>query len=100
MSFADDSCLGPGTGLADFEYGGGTLYLDDQGHNELAGTRISHQSADQDKVYVAQVRRGGRGTPLQQWQGDVYLTIFIDKNKDGKAQIAGPAEYEFVVPRF
>jgi len=90
----------PGTGIADYEYGSGTLYLNNEGHNHFAGTRIAAQSATEDKVYVAQTWRDRQATPLQQRQGDLYLTVFIDKNKDGEFQLTGPAEYEFVVLHF
>ncbi|MFB9839090.1 hypothetical protein, partial [Actinoallomurus acaciae] len=99
-SVAANPCLRPGTGLADYEYGSGTLYLDNEGHNEFVGSRIAHRSADQDQIYVAQTWHDQQRTPLRQWQGDVYLTIFIDKNKDGRARLTGPAEYEFVVLHF
>ncbi|WP_329238453.1 serine/threonine protein kinase [Actinoallomurus sp. NBC_01490] len=99
-SVAENPCFRPGTGLADYEYGSGTLFLNNESHNEFVGTRITHQSADQDKVYLAQTWRDRRRTPLRQRRGDVYLTIFIDKNKDGTAQLTSPAEYEFVVLHF
>ncbi|MGI5230382.1 serine/threonine-protein kinase [Actinoallomurus sp. CA-142502] len=99
-SVAENPCFRPGTGLADYEYGSGTLYLDNEGHNEFVGTRVAHQSAGQDKVYIAHTWRDQQETPLQQWHGDVYLTIFIDKNQDGRARLTGPAEYEFVVLHF
>lgn len=90
----------PGTGMADYEYGSGTLYLNDRGHNYLVDTRIAAQSSTQDKVYVAQTWRDQRATPLQQQRGDLYLTVFTDKNKDGKFALTGPAEYEFVILHF
>jgi hypothetical protein len=51
-------------------------------------------------VYVAQTWRDRQATPLQRQQGDLYLTIFIDKKKDGRFQVTGPAEFEFVVLHF
>jgi len=90
----------PGTGVADYEYGSGTLFLNDEGHNHFVDTRIAAQSASEDKVYVAQTWLQQKATPLTQRKGDVYLTVFIDKNKDGTFELTGPAEYEFVVLHF
>lgn len=93
--------FGPGTGVADYEYGSGTLYLNDEGHNNhFVGTRIAAQSATEGKVYVAQTWLQQKTTPLAERKGDLYLTVFIDKNKDGKFEVTGPAEYEFVVLHF
>jgi hypothetical protein len=90
----------PGTGIADYEYGSGTLYLNNEGNNYLIDTRIAHQSADQDKVYFAQVFQDRVQKPLQQWTGDIYLAVWIDKNKNHLFNLTGPAEYEFVVLHF
>jgi predicted Ser/Thr protein kinase len=92
--------FGPGTGIADYEYGSGTLYLNDEGHNHFVDTRIAAQSATEDKVYVAQTWFQQKTTPLAERKGDLYLTVFIDKNKDGKFEVTNPAEYEFVVLHF
>jgi hypothetical protein len=89
-----------GTGIADYEYGSGTLYLNNEGNNYLIDTRIAHQSADQDKVYFAQVFQNHVGKPLQQWTGTIYLAVWIDKNKNRQFNLTGPAEYEFVVLHF
>lgn len=90
----------PGTGIADYEYGSGTLYLNDQGHNYLIGERIANHSATMDKVYFAQTWSDDKSTPLQQRKDDIFLTVFIDKNKDGEFKLTGPAEYEFIVLDF
>jgi Protein kinase domain len=97
---ADSPCFRPGTGIGDYEYGSGNLYLNDRGHNHFAGTRIARQSAGESKVYVAQTYRDRQATPLQRQQGDLYLTIFMDKNNDGLFQLARPGEFEFVVLHF
>jgi len=99
-SLSTDPRFAPGTGLADYEYGSGTLYLDNEGHNHFVDTRIASQSATQDKVYIAQTWRAQQSSPLQRQRGDLYLTVYIDKNKDGKATLTGPAEYEFVILHF
>jgi hypothetical protein len=92
----------PGTGVADYEYGSATLYLNNEGHNHLVGTRIATQSADESKVSFGQTYRDQQATPLQNQRGALYLTVFVDKDKDndGRFRLTGPAEYEFVVLRF
>jgi hypothetical protein len=90
----------PGTGVADYEYGSATLYLNNEGHNHLVGTRVAAQSADQSKVSFGQTFRDHQATPLQSQRGALYLTVFVDKDKDGRFRLTGPAEYEFVVLRF
>ncbi|GAB3973260.1 hypothetical protein GCM10029978_052210 [Actinoallomurus acanthiterrae] len=89
-----------GTGIADYEYGSGTLYLNKEGHNYLGGTRVQALSATEDKVYFAQTWIEKQATPLQQRRDDIFLTVFIDKNKDQKLKLAGPGEYEYVILRF
>jgi serine/threonine protein kinase len=44
--------------------------------------------------------RDHQATPLQSQRGALYLTVFVDKDKDGRFRLTGPAEYEFVVLRF
>jgi AraC-like DNA-binding protein len=89
-----------GTGIADYEYGSGTLYLNNEGNNYLINTRIAHQSIYQDKAYFAQVYQNHAGKPLQQWTGNIYLAVWIDKNQNHQFNLTGPAEYEFVVLHF
>ncbi len=97
---ADSPFFMPGTGIADYEYGSGTLYLDDHGHNYLAGTRIASLSPTEDKVYFAQTGSGPQTTPLRQRTADIFLTVFVDKNKDGVFNVTSPAEFEFLDLRF
>jgi hypothetical protein len=79
---------------------GRPLYLNNQGHNHFVDTPIAAQSSTQDKVYVAQTWRDQQATSPQRRRGDVYLTVFIDKNKDGRFTLTSPAEYEFVILHF
>ncbi|GAB2869906.1 hypothetical protein GCM10027176_84490 [Actinoallomurus bryophytorum] len=97
---SDSPYFRPGTGLADYEYGSGTLYLNNEGHNHLVGTRIAAQSAGESKVSFGQTFRDQRATPLRNQRGELYLTVFADKDEDGRFRLTGPAEYEFVVLRF
>jgi hypothetical protein len=51
-------------------------------------------------VSFGQTFRDQQATPLQSQRGELYLTVFVDKDKDGRFRLTGPAEYEFVVLRF
>ncbi|WP_158578615.1 serine/threonine-protein kinase [Spongiactinospora rosea] len=97
---ADHPCFRPGTGVADFEYGSATLYLNREGHNYLAGTRVAHQSDDQDKVLFSRIHRDGADTPLAQFSGTLYLTAFTDLDGDGVFRRSSPAEYEYFTLTF
>jgi hypothetical protein len=88
--------FGEGRGLVDYEYGSGTLYLDNQGMNYLVGTRIAHQSEAVDKVYFSQTWNGAP-TSLSRQSTDLFMTIFINKNDDAKFQLG---EYEYMVLHF
>ncbi|MFI6299887.1 serine/threonine-protein kinase [Nonomuraea sp. NPDC050790] len=94
-------CFRPGTGVADYEYGSGTLYLNDNdGHNHLVGNRVAAQSATQDKVFVAKVFRDGADTPLADFTGTLYLAAFIDLNGDKAFKRAGEGEYDYLALTF
>ncbi|GAA3184548.1 serine/threonine-protein kinase [Nonomuraea roseoviolacea] len=97
---ADHPCFRPGTGIADYEYGSGRLYLDNEGHNYLIGTRVSHQSGTQDKVYVSRFFRDKVDTAVADQRQDVYLTVFRDLDGDGTFKRAGEGEYEYVILHF
>ncbi|MFG1964640.1 serine/threonine protein kinase [Nonomuraea sp. NPDC049028] len=97
---ADHPCFRPGTGIADYEHGSGTLYLNNRGHNYLIGDRVGHSSASQDSVLFSTVFKDGASTLLAAQQKDLYLTVFIDLNGDGTFKRASPGEYEYVILRF
>lgn len=97
---ADHSCFRPGTGVADYEYGSGTLYLNKQGHNYLVGTRVARHSDTQDKVLFSTIFRDDASTPVTEQREDLYLAVFTDLNGDGVFKRAGEGEYEFVVLDF
>ncbi|WP_344394808.1 serine/threonine-protein kinase [Actinomadura alba] len=97
---SDNPHFRPGTGIADFEFGSGTLYLNDQGHNYLINERIASHSAALDKVYFGQTWRDRQAAPLQQRKDDIFLTVFIDKDKDRRFSLTRPSEYEYVVLDF
>ncbi len=94
---ADHRCFRPGTGLADYEYGSGTLFLDDEGHNHLAGTRVARHSAALDKVLFSTVFRDDVSTPMAEQRQDLHLAVFTDLDGDGTFKKAGEGEYEYVV---
>ncbi|HUR02565.1 MAG TPA: serine/threonine-protein kinase [Nonomuraea sp.] len=97
---ADHPCFKPGTGIADYEHGSGTLYLNDHGHNYLIGDRVGHSSNSQDTVLFSTVFKDGASTLLAAQQKDLYLTVFIDLDGDGTFKRAAPGEYEYVILHF
>ncbi|WP_433323067.1 serine/threonine-protein kinase [Spirillospora sp. CA-294931] len=96
----NDSCFGEYRGLADYEFGSGTLMLDNQGFNYLMGKRVQTLSADTNKVDYAQTLHQKVSAPLQQRRGELFLAFYMPQAKDGKFHITGPAELEYVVLRF
>jgi hypothetical protein len=97
---ADHPCFRPGTGIADYEHGSGTLYLNNRGHNYLIGDRVGHSSASQDSVLFSTVFKDGASTLLADQKKDLYLTVFIDLDGDGTFKRAAPGEYEYVILNF
>lgn len=89
--------FGYGTGLADYEYGSGRLYVDDNGHNYLIGTRIQPASDRMDKTYVGAIFFQRRSTPISQWERDIYLTVYIDKKSSRRFDLGS---YEYLHLRF
>ncbi|GAA2647473.1 hypothetical protein GCM10010412_011000 [Nonomuraea recticatena] len=96
----DHPCFAPGTGIADYEHGSGTLYLNNAGHNHLVGSRVAAHSSTQDKVLFASLFQGGAASPVAQRQGELYLTVFVDLDGDGAFKRAGEGEYEYLVLDF
>jgi serine/threonine protein kinase len=95
-----DPCLGEGHGMADYEFGSGSLILNNQGFNYLIGTRIQSLSADTNKVDYAQIYQNQTAIPLQNQKSDLYLAVYMPQAKDGTFHLTGPAELEYVVLRF
>ncbi|GAB7046759.1 hypothetical protein [Catenuloplanes indicus] len=73
-----------GTGMAEYEFGSGTLELGNDRHNYKAGNRIARHSETLDKIDVAYLPH----------DGDVYLTVFIDMNQN---YVIDYNEYEFLL---
>lgn len=87
-------CFRPGTGVADYEFGSGTIYISGKtGHNYLIADRVATASDTQDKYYVSQVFEDGADTPITQYTGALYLTCFIDK--DGN-ELFDVGEYDYL----
>ena len=95
-----DPCFGEGHGMADYEFGSGSLILNNEGFNYLIGTRFQTLSADTNKVDYAQTYRDQTATPLQSQRADLYLAVYMPQAKDGTFHLTGPAELEYVVLRF
>jgi len=96
----------PGTGMAEYEFGSGTLLLDNMAHNYLVDTRIEQMSPTTDRVYFSQTSdvsavqandQNPPAVPLTKQASDIYLTLYIDKDNDNVADLG---EYEFVDLRF
>ncbi|MFC5754103.1 hypothetical protein [Actinomadura rugatobispora] len=96
----------PGTGMPDSEYGSGRLRLENEAHNHFVDERIAPLSSAMDKVSFTTMVLGHASTVLQRQRADVFLTVFIDKNRDGRI---GPnrgigvqrlSEFEYVVLDF
>jgi hypothetical protein len=96
----------PGTGMADYEFGLGMLMLHNKAHNYLIGNRVEALSSSTDRVYFSQTgdvaaswATGGsvRKVPLTQQTDDIYLTAYVDKDKD---KLVDYGEYEFVILHF
>jgi serine/threonine protein kinase len=89
-----NTCFRPGTGVADYAQGSGTLYLrNNDGHNYLAGNRVAHEDASQDKFYVSQIFRNKTQTPMADFTGTLYLAAYIDANGDKKFDAT---EYDYL----
>ncbi|MBO2447624.1 serine/threonine protein kinase [Actinomadura barringtoniae] len=95
-----DPCLGEGHGMADYEFGSGSLILNNEGFNYLIGSRFQSLSADTNKVDYAQTYQGQAATPLSNQRGDIYLAIYMPQAKDGTFHVTGPAELEYVILHF
>jgi hypothetical protein len=89
----------PGTGIADDPYGSGTLFLNNEGNNYLIGTRIEPAPNGMGKFFISTIWPKGQtqGIPISQSVGELDLTIFIDHNGNGRAEID---DYEYVLLSF
>ncbi|MGI5267665.1 serine/threonine protein kinase [Nonomuraea sp. CA-218870] len=96
----DHTCYAPGTGIADYEHGSGTLWMDERAHNHLVDTRVAEHSDTQDKVLFSTISQNGAATPAGEWKGEVYLSFFVDRDGDKRFDLTGPAEYEYLVLEF
>jgi hypothetical protein len=80
--------------------------LHNKAHNYLIGNRVEALSSSTDRVYFSRTGDAAasfatgeslRSVPLTQQSGDIYLTAYVDKDKD---KVADYGEYEFVILHF
>jgi hypothetical protein len=90
QSFVDHHCLGEGRGMADSQFGSGTLRLAKEAFNYFDTTRIATESADQSKIDFAY----WAGTAPNARSGNLYLVLYVDLNNDKKFD---NGDYEYVV---
>jgi hypothetical protein len=90
------SFLGPGRGMADTEYGSGSLGLNNQAHNYLIGDRLTSVSDKQSGAFVSTISEGTperTRTRLTHWHRDLFLVAWIDRNQNYLVDLG---EYEYV----
>jgi hypothetical protein len=82
-----------GTGIADSPYTSATLYLDQEGHNHLAGERLGSDPMYH-AVYYSSVMINGKEYRFTDYQKAIYVVVFADQDRNG---IVGNEEYEFFI---
>jgi len=90
-------CLKPGSALPTPSVGATDLILAQDGHNNLVGDRLVEVDGGYDQVSIASIIRGGADDEPVGWTTDIYLAIFLDKNKNN---IIDKGEYDFVLLNF
>lgn len=89
---ADDvTYLQQGRGLADAEYGSGTLFVTNEARNYLIGNRLRPQ-ADTSQVFVSRLAtRGAAEEVLTERREPLFLVVYVDRNHDRRIDLG---EYE------
>jgi hypothetical protein len=89
----------PGTGIADSAFGSGTLFVNNEAHNALYGDRIRPAANGMQKIYVSNLWSPSdtHGIPIGASHGQLYLTVYIDKNQDHRFAFD---DYEYIVLQF
>lgn len=77
----------PGTGFAAYEFGDGNLFVSNEGHDYLVGTRVRQRADGLDSYHVSTFD-GGHAT------GPLHLTLLIGKDRD---DVVDFDEYEYVI---
>jgi hypothetical protein len=91
--------FGLGTGLADYEFTSGTLYVTKDGHNALFGSRLAPAGNGMQKMYVSTLttKAAPQGVPIAKFSGDLYIALYIDKRNDNKFDWG---EFEYIQLHF
>jgi hypothetical protein len=90
-------CFKPGSVLPTPSVGATDLILSTTGHNNLVGDRLVEVDGDYDQVSIASLYRAGADDAPLGWATDVYLAVFLDKNRNN---IIDKGEFDFVVLDF
>jgi hypothetical protein len=89
----DETPFGLGRGIADYEFGGATLYLNTEGSLWLSGERVVPLTETRSAARFSSTWSGGTSTPILQRRGPLYLVCFRDRDRDG---IVDVGEYEYL----
>lgn len=82
-----------GTGIADYEFGSGTLYVNNMGHNHWVGDRVTEVSSSEDKYYISEIWEDDTRTPTDEFSGTLYVAAFVDKDDDDVFDVG---EYDYL----
>lgn len=86
----------PGTGMATYKYGDGTLVVVADAQNYFIGTRAEQASDGRQEVYIAST--GPRGTtPLTSEHNNLYLTVF---RQTANPTVFSYGTYEYFILKF
>jgi hypothetical protein len=86
----------PGTGMANYEYGDGSLIVTADAQNYFIGTRVEQESDGMQGIYIASTGPSG-STPLTKQRNNLYLTMF---RQAVNAVIFGSGTYEYFILKF
>jgi hypothetical protein len=92
----DTPMFAAGHGAADFEYGGGALFVAKDANAYLTGTRMARASDDMDKFYVSTVRES-EPIPISKLRRTLFLLVYLDRAGNG---VLTPGNLEFMVVKF
>jgi len=88
--------MSPGTGIVNTRFGSGKLFLSNEFHNYFKGERVSQNTIPISSVGL-RTRKSVTDTPLTEQKQDIFLTVFIDDDKD---EVVDFLEYEYMVLDF
>ena len=96
MGISEVAYFAPGTGIADTEYGSGTLYLNNEAHNYFYGNRLHSTGQGRGAVAITSIWNG-KDVHASDWRKPMYLVMFHDLDRDN---IVDNGEYEKIVLEF